>query len=226
MASDKNKQFYEELKKAKSYEERYSLQLPDGFVEKIGRKTREGKDFSLSYLSWSFAEKMANILDDKFDWNADFIAGKEFGMVKISMTLFGKTREHFFPVMDTSHNPIKINLIDQWDLNNAQMRGLAKLFAMMSGIGLSLYTGEDLTEKADKNAGKGKAVFTHQSENIKMIQLIRSKMATLKMAEIDVLKKMGTTKTTLEELSSQVLSLILKKLNEKEEETKNENTSN
>ena len=60
------------------------------------------------------------------------------------MTFLGETQIHNFPILDGANNAIARP--NAFDINTAQMRGMAKLFAMMSGFGLSLYTGEDIRD--------------------------------------------------------------------------------
>ena len=78
------------------------------------------------------------------------------------MTFQGVTARHYFPILDGANNAI--HNPNCFDINTAQMRGMAKLFAMMSGFGLSLYTGEDINnidytgqnENESKSQKKGK----------------------------------------------------------------------
>lgn len=100
----------------------------------------KGSQLKLKYISWSHCEKMGNILDPAFDWNVEF--GEK--MVKITMTINNKTRSHFYPYLDNVNKPIANPT--NWDYNNAQMRGFAKLFSMMTGIGINIYTGEDIQQ--------------------------------------------------------------------------------
>lgn len=123
-----------------NYELNYSRDVrKEGIVEKKQQ---------FEYLSWSHCEKMANEMDENFDW---CLIKNEFdgsllhnGMVLLQMTFKGKTREHYYPVLDFKNKPIEKPT--SFDINNAQMRGFAKLFSMMTGVGLSIFTGEDLVQ--------------------------------------------------------------------------------
>lgn len=69
------------------------------------------------------------------------------------MTFLGQTEQLFYPILDNYHKPImKPNA---YNINTSQMRGFAKLFAMMSGFGLSLYANEDLAYLDQENVEKG-----------------------------------------------------------------------
>lgn len=139
-----------EESKLETFEQRYNFDISK-FVEK---KVVEGKSkatekefrYELSYLSWAYAQKMGMELDPNFDWYPEEREDGSlnwFGMVKIIMTFKGKKQKLNFPILDSSNRAIVKNP-DAFDINTAQMRGMAKLFSMMSGIGLTLYTGEDI----------------------------------------------------------------------------------
>ncbi len=115
------------------YKENYKRDVKsEGIVDKKGR---------FDYISWAHAEKIANELDPDFDWNTSF-EYLNLGLVEIEMQFKGKIRRHKYPILNNQNKPIPNPT--SFDLNNAQMRGFAKLFSMMTGIGLSLFTGEDL----------------------------------------------------------------------------------
>ena len=135
--------------KLETFEERYNFDISK-FVEKKvveGKSKTTGKEFryELSYLSWAYAQKMGMELDPDFEWYPEEREDGSLnwhGMVKITMIFKGKTRKLNFPILDSSNRAIVKNP-DAFDINTAQMRGMAKLFSMMSGLGLNLYTGED-----------------------------------------------------------------------------------
>jgi hypothetical protein len=68
----------------------------------------------------------------------------EAGLVEVEMTFEDRTEKHTYPILNHMNKPIENPTA--FDINNAQMRAFAKLFSMMTGFGLSLYTGEDLTQ--------------------------------------------------------------------------------
>lgn len=128
-----------------NYIENYKRDVKkEGIVDKKGR---------FDYISWAHAEKIANELDPDFDWNTSF-EFLDLGLVEIEMKFKGKIRRHKYPILNNQNKPIEKPT--SFDLNNAQMRGFAKLFSMMTGIGLSLFTGEDLQylDNANKEPNK------------------------------------------------------------------------
>lgn len=160
------------IENLKSFEDRYNYDVSAYIEEKIIKGTRQdGSKFSfpLSYLSWAYAQKIAKTFDPKFKWfpvkteNGSLVHD---GMVLIEMTFLGVTEQHYYPILDAGNKAIKMP--NAFDVNTAQMRGMTKLFSMMSGFGLKLYTGEDiksmdLTGQDDKK-GKDKKANTQDSE--------------------------------------------------------------
>lgn len=156
-------------------------------VKKEGIVDKKGK---YDYISWAHAEKIANELDPDFDWNTSF-EFLDLGLVEIEMKFKGKIRRHKYPILNNKNKPIEKPT--SFDLNNAQMRGFAKLFSMMTGIGLSLFTGEDLQyldntnkdpnkqpkPKSDKTPGKQNK--TPQNGNNKGITPLQELQTQLKV---------------------------------------------
>jgi hypothetical protein len=121
---------------------------------KINVNDHVEKKGQLSYLSWAWA--WAEVL--KLDPGATWVA-HEFGpdgcqipmmvlpdstaMVKVGVTLKGAYKQCLLPVMDNRNNAIVGP--NAMDVNKAIMRCLAKAIAM-HGLGLYIYSGEDLPE--------------------------------------------------------------------------------
>ena len=162
------------IENLKTFEDRYNYDV-SAYIEekKIIGKRKDGSEYSftLSYLSWAYAQKIAKIFDPNFKWfpvkaeNGTLIHD---GMVLIEMTFLGVTEQHYYPILDAGNKAIKMP--NAFDVNTAQMRGMTKLFSMMSGFGLKLYTGEDiksmdLTGQDDKK-GKDKKTDSQSSETI------------------------------------------------------------
>ncbi len=121
---------------------------------KINVSDHVEKKGQLSYLSWTYA--WAEVL--KIDPLATWVA-HEFGpdgcnipmmvlpdntaMVKVSVMLKGINRTCLLPVMDNKNKAIAGP--NAFDVNKAIMRCLAKAIAM-HGLGLYIYSGEDLPE--------------------------------------------------------------------------------
>ena len=139
------------IKDLKTFEDRYNYD-----VKKLGMVEKKGK---FDYLSWAYAQKLAKIFDEKCRWriikndNGSFIHN---GFLLLEMTFLGQTEQHFFPILDNYNKPIQNP--NPFQINTSQMRGFAKLFAMISGFGLSLYVGEDLTYLDEEKEKKEKCI--------------------------------------------------------------------
>ena len=121
------------IKEVKTYEGRYNIDVSP-FVDK-----KQNYD----YISWANCELIGNLITEDFNWELKHI-DIDNGLVEVGLTINKKYRTHKYPILDFRNKSIpKPN---SFDINNAQMRGLAKLFSMMTGIGLKLFTGEDLKQ--------------------------------------------------------------------------------
>ncbi len=162
------------IENLKTFEDRYNYDVSKYIEEKkIIGKRKDGTEYSftLSYLSWAYEQKIAKIFDPNFKWfpvKTETGSLVHDGMVLIEMTFLGVTEQHYYPILDAGNKAIKMP--NAFDVNTAQMRGMTKLFSMMSGFGLKLYTGEDiksmdLTGQDDKK-GKDKKTDSQSSETI------------------------------------------------------------
>lgn len=176
------------IKDLKTFEDRYNYD-----VKKLGMVEKKGK---FDFLSWAYAQKLAKIFDEKCTWriikndNGSFIHN---GFLLLEMTFLGQTEQHFFPIIDHYNKPIQNP--NPYQINTSQMRGFAKLFAMVSGFGLSLYVGEDLAyldeEKNNKKQQQDKAKkdLTEEEKKVKKEKFIKwivdniSKVEESKQAE-------------------------------------------
>ncbi len=106
------------------------------------------KKNGLNYLSWAFAVDQLLTNDPSATW--EYKETMRFGeslMVFCAVTAFGKTMCAQLPVMD--HRNKAISNPDSFQVNVAMQRCLAKAIAL-HGIGLAIYSGEDLPEADDK----------------------------------------------------------------------------
>ena len=171
----------------KSFEDRYNYDVSD-YIEKktVKGKRKNGTEYSftLSYLSWAYAQKIAKIFDPNFRWlpvKNESGSLNHGGMVLIEMTFLGVTEQHYFPILDAGNKAIANP--NAFDINTAQMRGMAKLFAMMSGFGLKLYTGEDIKDidltgqneqKQNTKDNNNKAKELTEDDRPKLIEYVNS----------------------------------------------------
>lgn len=162
------------------------------------------KKNGLTYLSWSYAwAEFKKVYPDatyeikKFENNMPFIFDKNTGyMVFTSVTAGNLTYEMWLPVMDGSNKAMKnepytydtkykkglvCEAATMFDINKTIMRCLVKNLAMF-GLGLYVYSGEDLPEE-EKNAPEPKI----DKKNIDLICEMATKYAEIKNGNADEL---------------------------------------
>ena len=113
-------------------------------LRKINVSDHIEKKNGLSYLSWAWAVDTLLQQDPTATWT--YGEPKQFGdtlMVFCSVTAFGKIMTAQLPVLDYRNKAI-INP-DAMAVNTAMQRCLAKAIAL-HGIGLYIYSGEDIPE--------------------------------------------------------------------------------
>ena len=196
------------IKDLKTFEDRYNYD-----VKKLGMVEKKGK---FDYLSWAYAQKLAKIFDEKCTWriikndNGSFIHN---GFLLLEMTFLGQTEQHFFPIIDHYNKPIQNP--NPYQINTSQMRGFAKLFAMVSGFGLSLYVGEDLAyldeEKNNQKQqqAKDKKDLTEE-EKVKIATNLISKMTSKYQKTIDDFFKIHEVDNINKLDNKEILSLYSK----------------
>lgn len=134
--------------------------------KKTGRKTPDGKDEYLSYLSWAWAW---GILKQTFpdatysvrEWKErPYLFDNDLGyLVETSVTIEGETLTMRLPVMDGANKAMKnapyscktrsgektVDAATMFDINTAIMRCLTKNLALF-GLGHYIYAGEDIPQ--------------------------------------------------------------------------------
>ena len=196
------------IKDLKTFEDRYNYD-----VKKLGMVEKKGK---FDYLSWAYAQKLAKIFDEKCTWriikndNGSFVHN---GFLLLEMTFLGQTEQHFFPIIDHYNKPIQNP--NPYQINTSQMRGFAKLFAMVSGFGLSLYVGEDLAyldeEKNNQKQQQAKAEKDlTEKEKVKIATNLISKMTSKYQKTIDDFFKIHEVDNINKLNNKEILSLYSK----------------
>jgi hypothetical protein len=124
------------------------------------------KKNGLSYLSWAWAWAEALKADPQASFSVQMFGDKCYmeingtAMVWVTVTMFGKPMVCQLPVMDNFNRPITIEGItttnkygkevttklDSFNVNTAIMRCMTKALAL-HGLGMYLYSGEDLPEE-------------------------------------------------------------------------------
>jgi hypothetical protein len=108
------------------------------------------KKNGLSYLSWAWAWAEALKADANATFKVEMFDGKCFmdingtAMVFVTVTMFGKAMTCQLPVMDYRNKAIPKP--DAFAVNTAIMRCMTKALAL-HGLGMYLYSGEDLPEE-------------------------------------------------------------------------------
>lgn len=121
---------------------------------------------NLTYLSWAWAwaealraDPAASFRVHTFttaqDGSSPVMQINDTGMVWVDVTLNGRTRTGFLPVMDHRNKPISEP--DAFQVNTAIMRCMTKTLALF-GLGLYIYAGEDLPEDQEEAKPAPKAV--------------------------------------------------------------------
>ena len=111
------------------------------------------KKNGLSYLSWAWAWAEALKADPKASYKIEMFGDKCFmdingtAMVFVTVTMFDKPMTCQLPVMDYRNKAIPNP--DAFAVNTAIMRCMTKALAL-HGLGLYLYSGEDVPEEGDK----------------------------------------------------------------------------
>ena len=143
-------------------------------IEKEFRKTGQVK--TIRYLHWALVERIFRLQGGTFEvksWNFEvpFItnikAYDENGEITtkeekqsalflhLSANWMGETLEEHYPIFDNQTSRI-ISLPDAQDLNTAKQRGMVRLIARISGIGLSIF--EQLEDQFAKDDDEAKVI--------------------------------------------------------------------
>ena len=122
---------------------------------KINVNEHTEKKNGLTYLSWAWAWREALKADQSATFDVQTFEGKPYmdvngtGMVGVTVTMFGQPRTCMLPVMDYKNKPI-LNP-DAFAVNTAIMRCMTKALAL-HGLGIYIYSGDDLPEDESKEA--------------------------------------------------------------------------
>ena len=143
---------------------RYNMTVNDLLKLNVNEHTE--KKGNLTYLSWAWAWAEALKADANAHFQVTMFGDKCYmdingtGMVWVTVTLFGKPMTCQLPVMDNNNKPITIEgtttinkygkevttKLDSFNVNTAIMRCMTKALAL-HGLGMYLYSGEDLPEQ-------------------------------------------------------------------------------
>ena len=136
------------------------------------KKDQQSGRVLAKYLDWAVALSAARITDPDFHWEVGLHTNHETGevgvpyiktnntyMVSVNLVYKGECHTEFLPVMGIlpvqtkngvkkmDYQPLTEPTVSDW--NRAVMRCLAKGISVITGYGLSLYAGEDVTSLAE-----------------------------------------------------------------------------
>jgi hypothetical protein len=116
-------------------------------IDVSGEIKRKGK---FSYLPWVFAVDTLLQNDPEANWTyGEPQVYNGTMMVNCSVTAFGKTMTEYLPVIDGANKAITNPTAMM--INNAQKRVLVKCIAICTGIGLSLYAGDEFWDEPEES---------------------------------------------------------------------------
>ncbi len=141
------------------------------------------KKQNLTYLSWAWAWQQALLADPHATFRVHTFSTAQdgaspvmningTGMVWVDVTLNGKTRTGFLPIMDHRNKPIPEP--DAFQVNTAIMRCMTKTLALF-GLGLYIYAGEDLPYD-DEPAEQKEEVKPKDDQAAKNLEFFAEKM--------------------------------------------------
>ena len=122
-------------------------------------KSKVERKGSQDYLSWSnawatlkseYPEANRTIYEDPHT-GLNFFTDGRTAYVKVGVTVEGIEHIDYLPVMDFRNNSIKIDDVTSFDVNKTIQRATAKAIAM-HGLGLTLWSGEDVPELTAQKA--------------------------------------------------------------------------
>jgi hypothetical protein len=163
----------------------------------VGNKVKQKN--GLSYLSWASAwaefkklypdgkvvVKRQIVMDGETERSRPWFDDGKTGWVEVEVFVGNESATEWLPILDFKNKAIPVEAITSLEANKAYKRCLVKAIAMLTGIGLYIYEGEDMPEEVIK-------VKTLQEECLALIKQ--------KCKDESLIKNVGDTcKSTLPE---------------------------
>ena len=136
---------------------------------------------NIDYLSWAYAWSLLKqhyptaqrvvYEDPATGWN--YFSDGRTAWVKVGVIVEEQEHIDYLPIMDFRNQAIPVDRVNQFEVNKAIQRSTAKAIAM-HGLGLQLWTGEDipeLTTSAPAPAAPKKAAPKKEQEDDGLIEL-------------------------------------------------------
>lgn len=191
-------------------------------LSEINIKDKIERKGSLDYLSWANAwdllkkqhpDAQRNVYESEHTGLNYFTDGKS-AYVKVGIVVGKLEHIDYLPVMDYRNNSIPLDKVTSTDVNKTIQRSTAKAIAM-HGLGLSLWTGEDVPELtatpvAKPTNGKPKTIVLEVGDEnwAKVLKYIGAnhKLGITKIVE-QLKVKYNVSASVKKELSAQVKKL-------------------
>lgn len=175
---------------------------------------------NIDYLSWAYAWSLLKqnyptaqrvvYEDPATGWNY-FTDGRS-AWVKVGVIVEGQEHIDYLPIMDFRNNAIPIDKVNQFEVNKAIQRSTAKAIAM-HGLGLQLWTGEDIPElTTSAPASPKKKTAAKKEESDGLVALVKGDDNWVKVVKyIEANRQLGVEKIGKQLVRKYKISAELKK---------------
>lgn len=163
--------------------------------EKVERKG------NLDYLSWANAWHMLKtihpdaqrIVYESVQTDLNYFTDGTTAYVKVGIVVGGLEHIDYLPVMDYRNNSIPLEKVTSMDVNKSIQRSTAKAIAM-HGLGLSLWTGEDVPQMTTvKSQPKTKASkITLEIADDNWVKVMKYMSANKSLGLVQIVKNLET----------------------------------
>jgi hypothetical protein len=150
-------------------------------LSSVAIKDKVERKGNIDYLSWAYAWSLLKqhyptaqrvvYEDPATGWN--YFSDGRTAWVKVGVIVEEQEHIDYLPIMDFRNQAIPVDRVNQFEVNKAIQRSTAKAIAM-HGLGLQLWTGEDipeLTTSAPAPAAPKKAAPKKEQEDDGLIEL-------------------------------------------------------
>jgi hypothetical protein len=184
-------------------------------LTEISIKSKVERKGNLDYLSWANAWDMLKkehptaqrkVYESEHTGLNYFTDGKT-AYVKVGITVGDMEHIDYLPVMDYRNNSISLDKVTSTDVNKTIQRSTAKAIAM-HGLGLSLWTGEDVPElKVGPQPNKIKSITLNIGDDnwVKVLKYVadNKELGLTKIVE-QLKKKYSITAPVKKEIGAQI----------------------